>query len=148
MILYHGTDTQAARRIAREGLKPDVAKFEVVNERNNLTPIGQDEHGYVYLTESFDIARGFAILRANYYRAQVGEYPYYPYLKTGGPHKCSARPAIVEIDLPDYWPTEDDPECADWHYAHRVRGAIPAQYVNAIYSAKTGNLLKQARDAA
>lgn len=112
MILYHGTIREYEHSILQHGLIPNPDKaFHVA--RIPLPP-----EGAVYLTDSYEQAKLFAMTRAAYTTLNPGEQyccvdGYLVNKRLDGQSadtKADTTPIVVKVDTPEGLPFGDDPD--------------------------------------
>jgi hypothetical protein len=140
MILYHGTTLDVARKIKAEGLIPhreSAFEIERSDDHTNLREaLGEDEPK-VYLA-SKDAAMMFARFRVQYERAGYGEalaWGQIRLIKKSALVNPEAKPAIVEINLPESWNLEEDIQ-APMFGAKECLCSIPPEYISKIIPVK------------
>ncbi len=74
--LYHGTISKFVPSILDKGLSPveiNMWKASIHKFFSDYRPAEEDPKGWVYLTPSLAVARGFARTKAEYFRAKPGQ---------------------------------------------------------------------------
>ena len=134
MRFYHGTTSNYVQSILKEGLQVKPEQRWQVTLCNNFNPY-ESERGdhYIYLAEEMGKAEKYARMRAKYLKAPRASHIEMEDLYGGmdkagdAPVVHNVHPVVLALDLPDYWPIEEDPH--DWN-AYRTPRAIPAQYIH------------------
>ena len=141
---YHGTISEAVKKILQEGLKQNLdLQFNTfdLNQQQRL----KTSDGYVYLTKEKYIAQWYAMLKAKYEAAKPGMVKFPD--PTG--HCCfrlvkpaissvfssdKSAPAVVTLDVPDRAAKglEDDPASVPSWKSFRTTGVLPKSYVSKV----------------
>ena len=138
MILYHGTITQFAAQIKREGLKPNPAKTFSLIQTWLSHPIRHSEQDCLYLTASRDCAETFAQFRAKFERTPYNgslnwlDMPEFRCIKKSREVIPDAKPCILSVTVTDASLLLPDDHSAPSWKAYRYFGSIPSSAIRRI----------------
>jgi hypothetical protein len=137
VIFYHGTTLESARSIQREGLKPHRENaYRIETNGIKLRNVPSEKLPYIYLTTDQRMAELYADFRTQYAHAPRGAA-----IDGGGIYKPvklttkrwpNAKPAIVELDIPQTIVNSFRPDPQEDRGGYTCLCIIPPQYIRSI----------------